>query len=46
MPGEMPEAWKESWKRWFGTGAHYYQTVTRPYLKSGEINEYVPEYLL
>lgn len=46
MPEEMPEPWKESWKRWLNTGARYYETVTRPYLKTGEINEYVPEYLL
>ena len=46
MPEEMPEPWKDSWKRWLGAGSHYYETVTRPYLKTGDISEYVPEYLL
>lgn len=46
MPKEMPAPWKESWERWLKTGSHYYETVTRPYLASGEVNEYVPEYLL
>jgi len=45
-PEEMPEPWKESWKRWLATGSHYYRTVTKPYLATGVINEYVPEYLL
>lgn len=45
-PAEMPEPWKESWKRWFDRGSHYYRTVTKPYLETGEINEYVPEYML
>jgi len=46
IPEKMPEPWKDSWKRWLDSGSHYYETVTRPYLKSGKINEYVPEYLL
>ena len=46
VPEEMPEPWKESWKRWLGQGSHYYEAVTRPYLKTGEINEYIPEYML
>lgn len=46
MPEAMPWSWKESWKRWLGTGPHYYRTVTQPSLKTGEINEYVPEYML
>jgi len=46
IPEEMPEPWKESWKRWFDTGSHYYQTVTKPYLDTGIINEYVPKYML
>ncbi len=46
MPQEMPEPWKESWTRWLGTGKRYYETVTRPYLQTGEFNEYIPEYML
>jgi predicted amidohydrolase len=46
IPEEMPKPWKESWKRWFDTGSHYYQTVTKPYLDTGVINEYVPKYML
>jgi len=46
IPEEMPQPWKESWKRWFDTGSHYYQTVTKPYLETGIINEYVPKYML
>lgn len=45
-PREMPEPWKESWERWFEKGAHYYQTITKPYLDTGEVNEYVPKYML
>ncbi len=45
IPAEMPEAWQASWERWFETGGDYYQTVTRPFLASGVINEYVPPYL-
>ncbi len=45
-PEAMPDPWKDSWKRWLDTGSHYYRTVTKPYLETGEINEYVPEYLL
>lgn len=44
-PGEMPEDWKDAWNRWFETGTDYYELVTRPYLKTGTINEYVPAYL-
>ena len=46
IPGEMPEPWKESWDRWFKKGGHYYQTVTEPYLRTGEVAEYISEYLL
>lgn len=45
IPPEMPEAWKSSWERWLKSGAHYYREVTLPYLQTGEIREYVPEYL-
>jgi hypothetical protein len=45
MPEEMPEPWKESWLRWLKTGADYYATVTRPYLRTGEVAEFVPEYM-
>ena len=46
LPVEMPEQSKESWKRWFTTGSRYYGSVTNPYLESGEINEFIPGYLL
>lgn len=46
IPQEMPVPWKASWKRWLTTGTHYYTTVTKPYLRSGDINEYIPEYML
>lgn len=45
MPGEMPEPWKDSWRRWLKSGADYYETVTRPYIQTGQINEYIPEYM-
>jgi len=45
MPAEMPAPWKESWQRWLGSGADYYATVTRPYLQTGKINEFIPEYM-
>ncbi len=45
IPRDMPEPWKESWERWFATGSHYYQTVTKPYLDTGIINEYIPKYM-
>jgi hypothetical protein len=44
-PREMPEDWKESWKRWLDSGADYYDLVTTPYLETGIINEYTPKYL-
>ena len=46
MPGEMPQPWKDSWTRWLTSGRHYYETVTRPFLKTGNVSEYVPEYML
>ncbi len=45
IPKEMPEDWKQSWERWFASGADYYQLVTEPFLKDGIINEYEPPYL-
>ena len=45
MPGEMPEPWKESWQRWLDAGADYYATVTRPYLQTGQVNEFIPPYM-
>jgi len=45
MPEEMPEPWKDSWTRWLSLGTHYYDNVTRPYLNTGKVNAYVPEYL-
>ncbi len=45
LPEQMPQEWIESWDRWFARGEDYYQTVTLPYLASGEIEEYVPPYM-
>jgi len=45
IPEEMPDDWKEAWKRWFDTGADYYERVTAHYLETGAINEYTPKYL-
>ncbi|MGW8247981.1 MAG: carbon-nitrogen hydrolase family protein [Acidiferrobacterales bacterium] len=40
MPGEMPQDWKDAFKRWFYNGGEYYKTVTIPYIKTGKINCY------
>jgi len=45
LPEQMPQEWIDSWDRWFARGEDYYQTVTLPYLASGEIEEYVPPYM-
>lgn len=45
MPAEMPMDWQESFQRWLDKGADYYKLVTQPYLASGKMNEYIPEYL-
>lgn len=42
---EMPEPWKDSWWRWLRNGPRYYRTVTQPYMRTGQIVEYEPEYL-
>jgi predicted amidohydrolase len=46
IPQQMPQPWKDSWIRWLDSGAHYYQEVMKPFLRTGEIREYIPEYLL
>ncbi|MEN8710630.1 MAG: carbon-nitrogen hydrolase family protein [Arenicellales bacterium] len=45
IPEEMPQDWKEAWTRWFERGADYFNLVTEPYLATGQINEYTPEYM-
>jgi predicted amidohydrolase len=45
LPEQMPQEWIDAWHRWFPRGEDYYNTVTLPYLASGEIEEYVPSYL-
>ncbi len=45
IPKEMPDEWNDAFTRWFERGADYYELVTRPYLETGQINEYTPEYL-
>ncbi|WP_455220473.1 carbon-nitrogen hydrolase family protein [Kaarinaea lacus] len=45
IPKEMPDDWKSSWERWRSKGADYYKLVTEQYLKTGNIPDYVPEYL-
>jgi predicted amidohydrolase len=44
-PKQMPEDWKSSFERWRNKGADYYKLVTEPYLKTGKIPEYVPEFM-
>ncbi|MFW2440705.1 MAG: carbon-nitrogen hydrolase family protein [Arenicellales bacterium] len=44
-PEQMPDDWKSAWLRWLVNGKDYYKLVTGPYLKTGRINEYTPEYL-
>ncbi len=45
LPKQIPEELKDAWIRWLPRGQDYYDTVTRPYLASGEIDEYVPPYM-
>ena len=45
LPEQMPQEWKEAWTRWFRRGEDYYQTVTLPYLETGELEEYLPPHL-
>ena len=45
LPKQMPQEWKDAWTRWFPRGEDYYQLVTLPYLKTGEIVEYEPPYM-
>jgi len=45
LPEQMPREWQTAWTRWLPRGADYYRNVTLPYLRSGEIGEYVPPYL-
>jgi hypothetical protein len=45
-PSEMPEPWKDSWQRWFESGAYYYDTVTKPYVQTGKVKEFIPAYML
>ncbi len=45
IPEDMPKAWQESWQRWLPRGARYYETVTLPYLETGVVNEYEPEWM-
>ena len=40
MPEEMPQDWKDAFKRWFYNGGEYYRTVTIPYIKTGKLNCY------
>ena len=44
-PDEMPDDWKSAWVRWLDNGKDYYNLVTSPYLQTGRISEYIPEYL-
>ena len=45
IPEQMPDDWKKSWERWLASGTDYYEKVTLPYLETGIIAEYIPEYL-
>ena len=46
MPEQMPEAWKAAWQRWLDSGAYYYGAVTLPYVRTGTVEEFVPQYML
>ena len=45
VPDEMPDEWNDAFLRWFDRGADYFELVTKPYLETGRVNEYTPEYL-
>ena len=45
VPDEMPDDWNEAWLRWLEKGKDYYDLVTRPYLQTEQVNEYIPKYL-
>lgn len=45
LPEQMPQPWKDSWERWFKRGGDYYAAVTLPYLQTGVVNEYEPEFM-
>ncbi len=45
VPEDMPQAWHDSWQRWFAKGNRYYQAVTQPYIQTGVVKEYVPDFL-
>ena len=45
IPEEMPQPWHDSWERWLAKGAHYYKAVTQPYIRTGVVNDYVPDFL-
>ena len=45
LPEQMPNEWKSAWTRWLPRGTDYFQSVTQTYLKTGELEEYVPPYL-
>lgn len=45
IPTQMPDDWKQAFQRWFDKGGDYYSLVTTPYLKTGNIREYVPKYM-
>jgi len=45
LPEQMPQEWKDAWGRWLPRGEDYYRKVTLPYLRTGEILEYIPRYL-
>lgn len=45
MPEQMPPEWQDAWQRWFHRGARYYEAVTLPYLDTGVLHEYEPEWM-
>jgi predicted amidohydrolase len=45
LPESMPQAWKDAWTRWLPRGRDYYQTITLPYLATGELQEYIPPFM-
>lgn len=45
LPEQMPTEWKAAWTRWLPRGRDYYDTITLPFLATGELQEYVPAYM-
>jgi len=45
LPEQIPKEWKVAWTRRLPPVRDYYDRVTRPFLASSEIPEYLPPYM-